>query len=262
MPIDRRARILDVRNWDDYRLISIESAAIGQAARPGQFVMVKISDRFSPLLRRPLSIHDASDRGIDLFFQIAGRGTEILAQKRPGETMDLLGPLGKGYTVADNVSGKRAACIGGGRGIAPLFYLARSLEAAGAFVTVYYGGRKATDLPLLDKFEGAGFRVNCSTDDGSRGFTGFVTELFEAGLQSETFDRLFACGPDPMMRAVAELVGPQGIPAEYSLEAVMGCGIGACWGCVHRIKSGGAEEWVKICEEGPVFPGDRIVWTD
>lgn len=262
MTIDRKARILDATSWGDYCLLAIESPAVGNEASPGQFVMVKVADTPFPLLRRPLSIHNASMMGIELFFKIAGPGTGILARKRPDETIDILGPLGKGYTFSQVLRGKKAHLIGGGRGIAPLYFLGRELNALGARVTVFYGGRRHMDIPLKDKFEAAGLPLLCATDDGSFGFAGLVTDLLGRELDKSPADFLYVCGPDPMMKAVAEMARARGIPGEYSLESMMGCGIGACWGCVHRIRSDSGDGWVKICEEGPVFPGDRIVWTD
>jgi dihydroorotate dehydrogenase electron transfer subunit len=262
MAIDRKAKIVRAKSWSDFHLLAIESPEVGRTARPGQFVMVKVADTTCPLLRRPFSIHDAGENGIELFFKTAGLGTEILARKKQGDLIDILGPLGKGYTVPPDIKGKRAHLVGGGRGIAPLFFLGRELKALGAQVTVFYGGRCQADIPLRDKFEAAGLALCCSTDDGSFGFAGLVSELLDRELDSSPADILYACGPDPMMKTIAGIGLTRRIPAEFSLESMMGCGIGACWGCVHRIRDGAGDGWVKICEEGPVFPGDRIVWQD
>jgi dihydroorotate dehydrogenase electron transfer subunit len=260
MTIDRNARLREIRNWDDYFHLAIDAPEIGREARPGQFVMVKVADGTFPLLRRPLSIHDAGASGIELFFKVAGLGTEILSRKKPGESLDLIGPLGKGFTFAEGMKEKSAFCVGGGRGIAPIYFLARELGARGVQPTVFYGGRRLVDLPLRDKFERAGIEVRCSTDDGSHGFAGLVTELVGRELERAKPDIIYACGPDAMMKALALLAAKHSVPAEFSLEAVMGCGIGACWGCVHRIKDESGDGWTKICEEGPVFPGERILW--
>jgi dihydroorotate dehydrogenase electron transfer subunit len=260
MTIDRNARLREIRNWDDYFHLTIDAPEIGREARPGQFVMLKVADGTFPLLRRPLSIHDAGAGGIELFFKVAGQGTEILSKKQPGESLDLIGPLGKGFTISEKMTGKRAFCVGGGRGIAPIYFLARELGAVGARPIVFYGGRKLIDIPLRDKFEKAGMELHCSTDDGSFGFGGLVTELVVRELERMKPDIIYACGPDAMMKALASLAAKHGVPAEFSLESVMGCGIGACWGCVHRIKNESGDGWTKICEEGPVFPRERILW--
>jgi dihydroorotate dehydrogenase electron transfer subunit len=260
MPIERAARLREVHSWGDHFRFVVDAPALGREAKPGQFVMVKVSDGTAPLLRRPLGIHDAGPEGIELFFKVAGAGTALLALKRPGDPLDLVGPLGKGFTVGGHLRGKTAFLVGGGRGIAPLYFLARALVEAGARPVVFYGGRTASDVPLADRFAAAGFEVLLSTDDGSLGFAGFVTALVEREMDRARPDAVCACGPDPMMKALAGITTGRRVPAEFSLEAVMGCGIGACWGCVHRIKDGPAESWTKICEEGPVFPGERILW--
>jgi dihydroorotate dehydrogenase electron transfer subunit len=260
MPIERTARLREVQSWGDHFRFVVDAPALGRGARPGQFVMVKVGEGTFPLLRRPLGIHDAGPEGIELFFKVAGRGTALLALKKPGEPLDILGPLGKGFTVGRHLQGKKAFLVGGGRGIAPLFFLARALAEAGARPVVFYGGRTAADVPLRDRFAAAGYEIHLSTDDGSLGFAGFVTALVEREMDRDRPDAVYACGPDPMMKALAGTTASRRVPAEFSLEAVMGCGVGACWGCVHRIKDGQAEGWTKICEEGPVFPGERILW--
>ncbi len=260
MTIDRNARLREIHNWDDYFQLAIDAPEIGREARPGQFVMVKVADGTFPLLRRPLSIHDAGAGGIELFFKVAGQGTEILSSKKPGDPLDLIGPLGKGFTISEKMTGKRAFCVGGGRGIAPIYFLVRELAAVGAQPTVFYGGRRLVDIPLRDKFEKAGIEIHCSTDDGSHGFAGLVTELVGRERERAKPDIIYACGPDAMMKALASMAAKHRVPAEFSLESLMGCGIGACWGCVHRIKNESGDGWTKICEEGPVFPGERILW--
>jgi len=258
MPIERNARLREVQSWGDHFRLIVDAPAIGRDARPGQFVMVKVSEGSSPLLRRPLGIHDADRNGFELFFRVAGQGTEILSRKRPDERLDVIGPLGRGFTVASK--GETAALVGGGRGIAPLFFLARALKASGARPVVFYGGRRLADIPLRDRLEKTGFELQCSTDDGSFGFAGFVTALVDKELARVKPAIVYACGPDPMMKALAAITAKHGLAAEFSLESIMGCGIGACWGCVHRIRNENGDGWVKICEEGPVFPGERILW--
>ncbi len=260
MPIERSARLREVRSWDDHFLFSVDAPAVGKEARPGQFVMVKVGEGAFPLLRRPLGVHDAGPEGFELFFRVAGQGTALLARRKPGDLLDVIGPLGKGFTAGRGLAGRTAFLVGGGRGIAPLYFLARALTGVGARPVVFYGGRTAADVPLRDKFAAAGFELHLSTDDGSLGFAGFVTSLVERELGRAEPAMVYACGPDPMMKALAAITARRGLPSELSLESVMGCGIGACWGCVHRIKGGTGDGWVKICEEGPVFPGERVLW--
>jgi len=260
MTIERNARLRAVHSWGDFFHFAVDAPEIGKNARPGQFVMVKVAEGTLPLLRRPLGIHDAGPEGIEIFFKIAGQGTALLARKKPGDPLDIVGPLGKGFTVGGATRAKKAFLVGGGRGIAPLFFLARALAGAGATPVVFYGGRTVADVPLRDKFAAAGFELHLSTDDGSLGFAGFVTALVEDEMARAKPDVVYACGPDPMMKALAAITAKRDAPSEFSLESIMGCGIGACWGCVHRIKDGSGDGWVKICEEGPVFPGERILW--
>ena len=129
-------------------------------------------------------------------------------------------------------------------------------------VRVFYGGKTKSEIPLREKFASAGFEVLCSTDDGGFGFPGFVTALFEKELAAGAPGAVFACGPDPMMERTARLASARSIPAQLSLEAIMGCGFGACWGCVKRIKRGDNGAWRKICEDGPVFEAAEIVWDE
>jgi len=255
-----RARIVGAERWASYRLFTVEAPSIAREARPGAFLMVRVTDGTAPLLRRPLCVHDREDGRLAIFFQVAGKGTEILAARKEGEFLDIIGPLGKGFTVDARFKGKPVLCLGGGRGIAPLYFLARELRALGAIPTVLYGGRTAADLPLRAKFERAGLTILCATDDGSCDFPGLITELAEKELGSIKPAFLFGCGPDAMMKAASAMAAARGIPAEFSLESLMGCGFGACWGCVKRIRGENGEGWVKICEEGPVFPRERIVW--
>jgi dihydroorotate dehydrogenase electron transfer subunit len=258
MPIERDARLRAIQHWGDFARFVVEAPDVGRIAQPGQFVMVKVSEGTAPLLRRPLGLHDADANGFELFFRIAGQGTALLAKKRPGDRLDVIGPLGRGFTVAPG--GRTSWLVGGGRGIAPLYFLARALKTAGARPVVFYGGRNLAEIPLRDRLEHAGFELLCSTDDGGFGFAGFVTALVEKELAGTAPDIVYACGPDPMMKTLAKTLAKRGVPAEFSLESIMGCGVGACWGCVHRIRDGSGDGWVKICEEGPVFPGERILW--
>jgi dihydroorotate dehydrogenase electron transfer subunit len=257
---DARARIIHKESWKNYHLLSLETPQIAREAQPGQFLMVRVNDQPYPLLRRPFSIDAREGNTVEIFFIKAGVGTAILAKKEAGESLDILGPLGKGFVIEEQMKGKAAYLVGGGRGIAPFYFLAQELRGRSVQPTVFYGGRTFADLPLLPKFEAAGFSILASTDNGSLGFKGFVSSLLKEELERLRPAYIYACGPEPMMKTIAALAGAHDIPAQFSLESVMGCGIGACWGCVKRIKTGDKAEWVKICEDGPVFRGTEIVW--
>jgi dihydroorotate dehydrogenase electron transfer subunit len=260
MTNDPAARIVLKQAWGDYFLFRIESPAVAGEAKPGQFLMVRVSDQVVPLLRRPFSIHARESNSLEIFFQIAGRGTALLAQKREGDGLDLLGPLGKGFGWSASVKGEIFFLVGGGRGIAPMFFLAQELRTAGVRVKVLYGGKSLPDLPLKQKFEKSGLDIACSTDDGTSGFHGFVTGLLRREISEHRPAALFVCGPEPMMEKTADIAAREKIPAQFSLESMMGCGFGACWGCVKRIRAGDNGTWKKICEDGPVFSGDEIIW--
>jgi len=260
---DPAALIIRRKSWNGYVLLKLKSPRIARRSKPGQFLMVRVSGRPNPLLRRPLSIHAQDKDGVELFFARAGLGTGILADKKTGERLDILGPLGKGFTMPKAVKGKTFGLVGGGRGIAPLYFLARELQAKGGYPRVFYGGKSEADLPLLRKLASQKMEVFISTDDGSAGFPGLVTAMLEKELSRSGRPALiYACGPDPMMKRIGEIAAELGIPAQLSLESIMGCGIGACWGCVHKIRKGGAAEWIKICEEGPVFWASEIIWEE
>jgi len=259
---DPAARIVKKQSWGDFHLLRLESPALAAEASPGQFLMIRASEGYDPLLRRPISLHDSGPGWLEIFFRVAGRGTALLAAKEAGAAVDILGPLGKGFRLDGFGQDRTAWLIGGGRGIAPMYYLGRTLRARGAEVRVFYGGKTAAEIPLREKFEQAGLRPACSTDDGSFGFAGFVTALLEKELDLERPDALFVCGPDPMMKRIGTLALDRGIPAQLSLEAIMGCGFGACWGCVHRLKKNGEGKWRKICEDGPVFDAGEILWEE
>ncbi len=259
---DSTAAITHTESWGTYHLIAAQSPEIAAQAAPGQFIMVRTSSQYHPLLRRPFSLHAVSGDQVFIFFQDVGTGTRILGQVRPGMNLDILGPLGHGFDLNGNLQGLKAALVGGGRGIAPLYFLAERLLQEKAEVRIFYGGRSHRDLALQQRFQSAGMDLICATDDGSQGFHGLVTDCLQSSLPAYAPDRLYACGPDAMLQAVSRLSHTQAIPAELSLESIMGCGFGACWGCVHRIRKQGDKGWRKICEEGPVFPAESVIWEE
>jgi dihydroorotate dehydrogenase electron transfer subunit len=258
--------ITNKEKWSEWILLSLKSSKIAEQAEPGQFIMVKINDFFYPLLRRPFSIHNILIKNnkpaeIEIFFQIVGIGTSFLSEKQIGEKLNIIGPLGKGFRLGSNIRNKKFYLVGGGRGIAPLFFLAKEIKKAKGQPFVFYGAKSKRDLPLLNKFLQENIPVFPSTDDGSFGWHGFITELFEHELKdNQEIEKIFACGPMEMMKKIAFITQKYGIETEFSLESILGCGIGACWGCVLRLKRNNMENWVKTCSEGPVFSGKEIVW--
>ena len=257
---DPQARIIRKERWKDYYLLSLESPAIASEAQPGQFVMVRIEAYPYPLLRRPFSIHWKNEKRIEVFFQRTGVGTSLLSQKEMNDTLDIIGPLGRGFNTGEKIQGKEVVIVGGGRGIAPLYFLAYVLRSRGALLKIFYGGKTLEDLPLKERIEKNGFDLFCSTDDGSLGYRGMVSDFFANEIKKLNPSFLYSCGPEPMMEKIARIAKKYHIPAEFSLESIMGCGFGACWGCVRRIKRKEGAIWLKLCEEGPVFAADEIIW--
>lgn len=238
------------------RLLCLDAPEIALAAVPGQFLHVRCGDSQDPLLRRPVSIHFADrERGrIYLLYRVAGRGTALLAGLKAGERVDLLGPLGRGYTLPEST--ERAAIVGGGIGAAPLFFLLGEMgKIYGPDITkvsVFLGAATAGAVPGAGWLRGRGLPLYIATDDGTSGFKGTVVDLFREAACDEPFRRVYACGPQPMIRGLAGVVGP-GALVEVSVEERMGCGVGACLSCACRVRAGDGVKNAHVCIDGPVF---------
>ena len=221
----------------------LENEALAKEAQPGQFVHINIgSDKH--ILRRPISICDAYDNITRIVFEIKGDGTEILSKKEVGETLDLLGPLGTGFTVKKDA---RAVVLGGGLGSFPLLYLAKNLTNP----KVFLGFRDKEMVCMEEDFSACGPTV-IATDNGTYGYNGFAINA--AAEAMEDCDIIYACGPTPMLKAIKMIAQEKGIKAEISMEQRMGCGIGACLVCVCKTKSG----YDKVCQKGPVFDASEV----
>ncbi len=225
--------------------------------RPGQFLNLKLQGRY---LRRPISICDWDPAAgtITIVYKTVGRGTEDMSRMSAGERLDVLWPLGNGYKLPespaqDQENGKilRPLLIGGGAGVPPMFGLCRKLAETGAEPVVILGFRSAEDAFYEERFRREGARVIVTTEDGSTGQKGFVT----GPMKELDYDAFFACGPEPMLRAVCESA-PEDIPGWLSFEERMGCGFGACMGCSCRTKYGSK----RICKDGPVLERSEIIW--
>jgi dihydroorotate dehydrogenase electron transfer subunit len=252
----------------DYNVLSLAAPEIAAEAKPGQFVMVKPGAGLDPLLRRPFSIFevlrdpDGSPTGLSLLNKRVGVGTALLFEARAGDTVPCLGPLGRPFVPVDPPA--EAWMVAGGVGLAPFATLAEALAERGTQMTLFYGARTAADLYYDHLFGAAGARIEYSTEDGSRGTAGRITAPLERALAARPADRpvtIYACGPTPMMRAVAELGAGAGRPVFVSLEPVMGCGMGGCYSCVVRVRrEGGSSHFVRSCLEGPVFDAASLLW--
>jgi len=234
---------------------------------PGQFVMIRRMGEEHPFLFRPFSIYFSSfPRGedrLDLFYRVAGRGTEIFSRMAKGEKLAIIGPLGRGFTVFPEK--KTLLLAGGGMGIAPLYCLAAALrdrlEKGGGSVTAYFGCRNADFLPVLKKFAPLCSSLRISTDDGSYGFKGTVVELIRSDLHQ--YDPagtvIYGCGPRPMLKSLSALGRKYGMAGQVSVEERMACGVGACLGCAVPVKTAdGDTAYVRVCREGPVFDFDAF----
>lgn len=233
----------------EMEIIAPQSALLCQ---PGQFLQLRVNANHDPLLRRPISIYDVDqERGtISLFYKVVGRGTNLLAAYKAQDYIDIMGPLGTGFSLPD--AAVRAVLVGGGVGIAPLLYLARCLQTQECEVTVLYGVGRNQELAAARRFENLGVELLTATMDGSEGYKGLVTDLLFEQIQPHAADRLYTCGPEIMMAAVAKFAGQHNIWGECSLEEHMACGVGACLGCARKLKSSDSG-YVKVCQDGPVF---------
>lgn len=221
---------------------------------PGQFVEVKVEGSPKTFLRRPISINyvDREANQLWLLIQTVGEGTHQLAKLKAGDTLNIVFPLGNGFSPVQK-AGEKVLLVGGGVGVAPLLNYGKTLKEAGANPVFLLGARSKADLLEQDMFKSIA-PVYVTTEDGSEGEKGFVTQ--HSLLASERFDRISVCGPKPMMVSVARYAKTNGIPCEVSLENMMACGLGACLCCVEKTVKGN----VCVCKEGPVFPTDQLTW--
>lgn len=221
--------------------------------KAGQFVEIKVEGSPSTFLRRPISVHfvDEGANELWLLIQLVGEGTRALAQLKKGDSLNVLFPLGNGFT--EGKAEEKVLLIGGGVGIAPLLEYGKQLCETGAQPTFLLGGRSSRNLLQLNQFRQFG-EVYVTTEDGSMGEKGFVTN--HSVLKGQKFDRISCCGPKPMMMAVARFAKENGMVCEVSLENMMACGLGACLCCVEKTVEGN----VCVCKEGPVFDISQLTW--
>lgn len=240
-------------NHDNFLLDLQTNEPLGHI-EPGQFVNVLVKDEQSTFLRRPFSIHevDYGSNSFSILVKTVGKGTYKLVQAKVGDKIDVVFPLGKGFSIP--AEREKVLLIGGGVGIAPMMHLGREAKAAGAEVHILLGARSDKDQILLDEFKMHG-TIHITTNDGSMGVKGFVTDhpVFD---KNEGFDRIYCCGPDPMMHAVAKKAKNLAIDCEVSLENMMACGYGVCLCCVTKTNEGNK----CVCTEGPVFNINDLQW--
>ncbi|MBQ7757186.1 MAG: dihydroorotate dehydrogenase electron transfer subunit [Oscillospiraceae bacterium] len=233
---------------------TISCKEVADVAQCGQFVHIA-ADGFS--LRRPISICDIDkEKGtLRIVFEVRGKGTEKISELNKGDLIDMIAPLGKGFKVLEK--GKKAICIGGGIGTPPMLAIAKEY---GENATVISGFRNAAIALLQDDFKAQGNNTILCTDDGSAGRKGFVTEALKECLINEKPDIIYACGPNVMLKAVAEIARDNGIYCQVSLEERMGCGVGACLVCACKTVKDGEEYFAHVCKDGPVFSAEEVIF--
>ena len=243
------------------------------AAQPGQFVMVRVNAAIDPLLRRPFGIFDIGTYTpahsgaqpqpyLEILYRVVGKGTAMLATLHETDLLDILGPLGKGFELG--TAAEEKLIVGGGVGLAPLYFLAKEL-VKGSKVRLFAGGRTRDDILCITEFERLGVECYVATEDGSLGERGLVTEALVNRLNAGGGQAsIYACGPHGMLGAVADIAAQGSIPCQVSLEGYMACGVGACLGCVapghHHTPE--TPDFRCVCTEGPVFDGTELKWRD
>lgn len=243
-----------------YRLV-LKTPGLAVQAKPGQFVMLRVSENRDPLLARPFGIASVKAKhSIELYYRVVGRGTSLLTEVSRGSILGVVGPLGKGFPVPDQDMTPLLVC--GGSGFPPLFYFAASLRRR---AQLFLGARNKESLPpspVITSIRKQVKKVHVATDDGSGGRKGFVTDLVTSFLDTHKAPSrcvIYACGPRAMMAAVAKLAAERGILCFVSLEERMACGLGVCMGCSVPIAAGG---YKRVCKEGPVFDAREIEWSN
>ncbi|MDD3374231.1 MAG: dihydroorotate dehydrogenase electron transfer subunit [Candidatus Omnitrophica bacterium] len=227
--------------------------AIGMDAKPGQFVHLRVNDKLTPFFRRPFGVFRLKD-SLEILYDVVGLGTTILSQKKKGDILDVIGPLGSFFCMPPKGI-KTVVLIAGGIGIAPLLSLSDALRKKKYKVVLLQGGRNKDQIVASSEFKKNGCVVHVSTDDGSVGIKGRVSKLFSniKGNSDEIF--IYACGPKLMIKSVQTFAKKQNICGQASLEEVMACGIGTCLGCSTKTKNG----YKTVCKDGPVFSLDEVV---
>lgn len=256
---DQTCEILWNRNiGPNYFSMGLKAKAPLTHANAGQFVMLKPTNVLTPILRRPLGIaqvltENGAAYGISVIYRVVGQGTALMSRLAAGQTMNVLGPLGNYFVLPQEP--KHIVLIGGGTGMPPMLCLARQTKdkyGDACKITVCIGGRSAADVLGLDEFEKIGVDLVITTDDGSLGTKGVATLALASMCEAHNNpDGVFACGPTPMLKAVSDICLNNGVYCQISMEARMGCGIGACLGCA--IKPAQGEGYLHVCKDGPVF---------
>ncbi len=218
--------------------------------------MLRIGRGIDPFLRRPFTIYDIKGERVEILYKVVGRGTNMMKDLKEGETVSLLGPLGNGFDLNGFI--ENPVLVAGGTGIASLNMLVKRLAEGRGFKggALLIGGKTSGDIIPFKKYIDMGYKVEITTEDGSLGKKGLVTDLLEERVSDKSV--IFACGPNEMLKKVLEIARSRGIPSQLSLESVMACGVGVCLGCAVEVE--GEERYKLVCKDGPVFKGEEIRW--
>jgi dihydroorotate dehydrogenase electron transfer subunit len=260
-PVRELCEVLERRRAGAYQSLTLVAPAIAEAARPGQFVHLLAGEDRSFPLRRPFSIHRVEPPGtVEIVFDVVGAGTLALSRLRPHDVVDTLGPLGRPFDPPEEPAG--CLLVGGGYGTAPLFFLATELRTRRCRVDFVVGAASAGRL--LDAMEAKrlGHSLTVTTDDGSAGRRGLVTDPLPDLLARTGAGQVYACGPMPMLAAVSRVAAAAGVPCQVAVEEQMACGTGICFSCVLPLGPEEPTRMARSCLEGPVFDGTAIAWAE
>ncbi len=238
--------------------MKLHSPGLCSRSMPGQFFHIRCGEDNFPLLRRPISLSYTlpGESCIVLVYRVEGQGTAYLAAQKPGSMVDVMGPLGRGFTVDDGY--KKVAIVGGGMGIAPLVELAGKYRNRAKVFAGYAGSTF-----LIEQLQKRSHSVKVASEDGSAGYRGYVTDLLAQYLEQAAPQMVYCCGPRPMMKKVAHICRQHSIGCQVSLEERMACGVGACLGCSCAIiGEDGSREYARVCKDGPVFTGEEVCWDE
>jgi dihydroorotate dehydrogenase electron transfer subunit len=239
--------------------LNILAPELAKMCSPGQFAHIYCGGGVYSITRRPLSISSVSKDEVSFLFQIKGEGTRWLSKRKPGDIIDIVAPVGHGFSLPDNGEVVLAA---GGIGLAPLIFLGQEAIKKGLQVVLLFGARNKQSIYGLDELTKAGAVIKLATEDGSAGEKGLVTKLLEKHILSSKPAGIFSCGPKPMLEAVAKIGQLNDIPVQVSLEERMACGVGACRGCAVLVKNGQGKGYRNVCSDGPVFKGEEVFFND
>jgi dihydroorotate dehydrogenase electron transfer subunit len=265
--IQVKGEVLDNRRVGAYHVLSLTAPGISEVTRPGHFVTLGIGgEESSMLLRRSFAVHQVQSRGVyggtlDIVVSVAGKGTQWLAERRRHDVVDIVGPLGRPFVLPK----ERVSCVlvGGGYGSAPLFMLAEQLRERGCRVDVVVGAASEDKLFGTLELKRLASTLTVTTDDGSLGERGRVTDVLPDLMDRVNADVVYACGPMPMLQRVAEIAEQRQAYSQCAVEEAMACGVGVCMTCVLPvIGEDGVTRMLRSCTEGPVFRGDRVRWAD